>query len=149
MNVPLVGGDLSPHADGQHRYDDEWSGVFANDENNGTDPDQHLTQAALARSHRCSSPRVQRRPLLSKTVTDLRAREMKAANTFRGAGEEIGKTLPLEPGAVVITEGMVRLFANPLSQRPCYLRLPSPRLCVLEHYALRPDRLTEVPTSAV
>jgi hypothetical protein len=74
---------------------------------------------------------------------------MKAAYTARGAGDEIGKTLPLHPGEVVITEGMVRLYANPISQRPCYVRLTSPRLCVLEHYALRPDQLTEIPPSAV
>jgi hypothetical protein len=74
---------------------------------------------------------------------------MKAAYTASGAGAEIGKTLPLEPGEVVITEGMVRLYANPVWQRPCYLRLTSPRLCVLEHFALRPDRLTEVPPAAV
>lgn len=74
---------------------------------------------------------------------------MKATYTARGAGEEIGKTLPLEPGEGVITEGMVRLYSNPVSQRACYLRLTSPRLCVLEHYALRPDRLTEVPPAAV
>lgn len=74
---------------------------------------------------------------------------MKAAYTARGAGKEIGKTLPLQQGETLITEGMVRLYANPASQRPCYLRLTSTRLCVLEHYALRPDRLTEVPPAAV
>jgi hypothetical protein len=74
---------------------------------------------------------------------------MKASYSARGAGGEIEKTLPLETGETVLTEGMARLYVNPLSQRPCYLRLSQLRLCVLEHYATHADRLSEVPPTAI
>jgi hypothetical protein len=86
------------------------------------------------------------------TVGDVgrdHAREMKASYSARGAGAEIEKTLPLEAGETVLTEGMARLYVNPLSQRACYLRLSQLRLCVLEHYATRADRLSEVPPTAI
>jgi len=69
------------------------------------------------------------------------AREMKAAYRAGGVRAEVEATLPLSSGERVLTEGMVRRYANTFVQRPCYIRLTSTRLVMLEHFPTRPDQV--------
>ena len=77
------------------------------------------------------------------------AREIRAAYRAHGVRAEVDTTLPLSNDERVITEGMVRRYVNTFIQRPCYLRLTGTRLVMLEHFATRPDRVTEIPAAAV
>jgi hypothetical protein len=77
------------------------------------------------------------------------AREMKAVYAFRGFDAELEATLPLLPHERVITQGAIRQSLGPVVQRPLFLRLSTARLVVLDHYAFRPDRVTEIPRRAL
>jgi hypothetical protein len=82
-----------------------------------------------------------------------KAREMRAAYMFnflfKGVRAELERSLPLDRGERLISEGAVRTYRNPLLQRPTYLRLTNKRLCVLTGYVFRGDTITEVPRLAM
>ena len=73
---------------------------------------------------------------------------MRARYAFAGPDEELVRTVPLEDGEPVLLHGGMRLRALALP-RPVVLRLTPRRLSALLHYALRPDRVVELPRGAV
>lgn len=78
------------------------------------------------------------------------ARVVKAVYTLRGGlGGEVEATLPLRPGEKLVTQGAVRRYAGPFAQRPCFLRLTTDRLVLLEHFAVHSDRITDIPREAL
>lgn len=73
---------------------------------------------------------------------------LRARYAFAGPGEELARTVPLEDGEPVLLGGGMRLRALGLP-RPVVVRLTPRRLSVLLHLALQPDRVLELPRSAV
>jgi hypothetical protein len=63
--------------------------------------------------------------------------------------EEMARTAPLNEGEAVIAEGVVRCRTSVVFRRLSYLRLSTNRICLVQHFALRPDLLIEVPREAV
>src|SRR4051794_17971040 len=82
-------------------------------------------------------------------MTNECAREIKAVYAFRGLDVEMSRTLPLRPGEEIILEGSLWRYAVGIITRPAYVRLSSLRLCFLEHYMTRRDRVTEVTAGAL
>ena len=77
------------------------------------------------------------------------ARRLRARYAFGGATVELARTLPLGADEAVLLHGAVRMRGVGVLPRPAVLRLTPPRLVVLAHYALQPDRVWEVPRAAV
>jgi hypothetical protein len=78
-----------------------------------------------------------------------RGRELNANYSFRGAAAELARTLPLAPDETVTTEGALRTYDGPFSQRMTYLRLTRDRLCLLRHHLAGPDKISEIPRIAM
>jgi hypothetical protein len=76
------------------------------------------------------------------------ARILRAEYAAKGVAEELDRTLPLRADEHVILEGAGRRRRG-LWQRLTYLRLSSDRLCLVEHFALRPDQAMDIPRESV
>ena len=74
---------------------------------------------------------------------------MRARYAFAGTTSELSRTVPLGPGEVVLLHGAMRLRRAGRLPRPVALRLTTERLTLLLHYALQPDRVWDVPRTAV
>jgi hypothetical protein len=61
---------------------------------------------------------------------------------------EMERTAPLREGEALDVQGIVRCRSRMLP-RVAYLRVSPNRICVAQHFALRPDQLTEIPRAAV
>jgi len=74
--------------------------------------------------------------------------------TTRGAeyaariDREMERTAPLREGETLDVQGIVRCRSRVLP-RLSYLRVSPNRICVVQHFTLRPDQLTEIPRAAV
>ena len=82
------------------------------------------------------------------------ANEPRAASTRRcvQAGrldQEMGRSAPLLDGEAVSAEGIVRYRTPPFFERVAYLRVSVARICLVAHFAFRPDVLVEVPRAAL
>ena len=77
------------------------------------------------------------------------ARTVIAQYAFKGLHLEMERTLPLRPGEDVIFAGLGRRYITALWQPLTYIRLSSDRLCILEHFKFRQDRIIEIPPRAV
>jgi hypothetical protein len=62
---------------------------------------------------------------------------------------EMGGSAPLEIGEYVVAEGVVRSTSSSLLQRLSYLRVSTARICLVRHFAFRPDELVNVPRAAL
>jgi hypothetical protein len=62
---------------------------------------------------------------------------------------EMEKTAPLRDREAVLAEGLVRCRTSPLFPRILYLRVSMDRICLVQHFAFRPDALVEIPRAAV
>jgi hypothetical protein len=60
---------------------------------------------------------------------------------------ELTATAPLLDGESVLAEGVVRSRTSGLP-RLSYLRISTDRICVVQHFAFRTDRLIEIPLEA-
>ena len=70
--------------------------------------------------------------------------EFRARQSFRGAAEEMRQTFELAPDEDLLLTGAVRLPRRGLVSRPCLLWVTSTRVCLIKHYAFRPDRAVEL-----
>jgi hypothetical protein len=79
------------------------------------------------------------------------ARVVVARYAFKGPGVEMEQTLPLRPGEEPILAGRItsRYEGHSLGYRRGFLRLSTDRLCILQVFAFRKDRIIEVPREAV
>ena len=77
------------------------------------------------------------------------ARQMRATCAFAGAAAELTRTAPLEAGEEVLLHGAMRLRRVARLPRPVVLRLTTQRLSLLMHYALRPDRMWDLPRGSL
>jgi hypothetical protein len=76
-------------------------------------------------------------------------RELRARYAFMGAAVELTRTVPLNDGEEVLLHGVMRLRRVGRLPRPVVLRLTAPRLSLLIHYALQPDRVWDLPRAAI
>ena len=67
----------------------------------------------------------------------------------RRLDEEMKRTAPLDADEVVTAEGVVRCRTSFAFQRLAYLRVSPTRICIVEHYAFRADKMLEIPRSAL
>lgn len=74
---------------------------------------------------------------------------IRARYAFAGAATELSRTLPLAADEPILFQGVMRLRCPGVLPRPALLRLSPARLAVLAHYALRSDRVWDLPLLVV
>jgi hypothetical protein len=77
------------------------------------------------------------------------ARWMRAAYAFKGAAQEISKTLPLAADERVIEDGAIWVRWASVLQRMGAVRLTQSRLVICSHYAFQPDKILEIPAGSL
>ncbi len=67
----------------------------------------------------------------------------------RRLDEEMKRTAPLDADEVVTAAGVVRCRTSFAFHRLAYLRVSPTRICIVKHYAFGPDKMLEIPRSAL
>jgi hypothetical protein len=74
---------------------------------------------------------------------------LQARYAFSGARAEMARTLPLAADEPVLLRGVMNLRGQGLLARPTVVRVTPSRLALLAHYVFQPDRVWDIPRTAV
>jgi hypothetical protein len=76
---------------------------------------------------------------------EVKATEIRALYALGGIADELAKTLPVDAGDVVLSEGYVSYRYWRVLTRLAYARLTKLQFDVAVHYAFKADRIVRIP----